>query len=49
MLDGLNAGVVGILAAALYTPAFTEGVTGPSTLAVAAVVIVAALIGWVAL
>lgn len=63
-LAGANAAVVGILAAALYTPVFTSGIHGPATMAVAAtafvalrsfkapawaVVIGAALIGWVAL
>ena len=63
-LAGANAAVVGILAAALYTPVFTSGVHGPATMAVAAgafvalhsfkvpawaVVIGAALIGWVVL
>ncbi len=40
-LAGVNAGVVGILAAALYTPVFTQGVTGVGTLSVAAVAFVA--------
>lgn len=63
-LAGVNAGVVGILAAALYTPVFAQGITGAGTLALAAaafvaltmwntpawaVVIAAALIGWIAL
>ncbi|MFC7580731.1 chromate efflux transporter [Schaalia naturae] len=63
-LAGVNAGVVGILAAALYTPVFTQGITGAGTLSLAAaafvaltmwktpawaVVIAAALIGWIAL
>ncbi|MGI6877539.1 chromate efflux transporter [Microbacterium sp. gxy059] len=63
-LAGVNAGVVGILAAALYTPVFTQGITGGGTLALAAaafvaltmwktpawaVVIAAALIGWITL
>ena len=63
-LAGVNAGVVGILAAALCTPVFTQGITGAGTLAVAAVafvaltmwktpawavVVAAALIGWIAL
>mgnify|MGYP002714342397 FL=1 len=63
-LAGANAAVVGILGAALYTPVFTEGVTGVATLSIAvvcyaaltswkvppwAVVIGAALVGWVAL
>src|SRR5690625_756693 len=62
-LAGVNAGVVGILAAALYTPVFTQGITGVGTLALAAVafvaltmwktpawavVLAAALIGWIA-
>lgn len=34
-LKGVNAGVVGILAAALYTPVFTEGVAGTPSLAIA--------------
>jgi len=66
VLMGVNAGVVGILAAALYTPVFTAGVldvgTGALTVAVLAfvalnnwrvpawaVVIAAALLGWVLL
>lgn len=40
-LAGVNAGVVGILAAALYTPVFTEGVTGVASLAIAVVCFVA--------
>jgi chromate transporter len=32
---GINAGVVGLLAAALYSPVFTEGVTSPLSLGVA--------------
>lgn len=36
-LQGVNAAVVGILAAALYTPVFTAGVTGPRSLALAVV------------
>ncbi|MBO1902050.1 chromate efflux transporter [Leucobacter weissii] len=40
-LTGVNAGVVGILAAALYTPVFTEGVTGPGGLVIAAASFVA--------
>lgn len=35
-LAGANAAVVGILAAALYTPVFTSGIHGPATTAVAA-------------
>lgn len=41
VLSGVNAGVVGLLAAALYTPVFTSGVTGPLTLALAAIAFVA--------
>lgn len=41
VLAGVNAGVVGLLAAALYTPVFTSGVTSPLTLALAAVAFVA--------
>ena len=41
VLAGVNAGVVGLLAAALYTPVFTAGITGPVTLALAAVAFVA--------
>lgn len=63
VLAGVNAGVVGILAAALYTPVFTQGIIGVGTLALAAVafvaltmwktpawavVLAAALIGWIA-
>lgn len=44
-LMGVNAGVVGILAAALYTPVFTEGVTSVATLAIAAAAFVA-LASW---
>lgn len=33
-LLGVNAGVVGILAAALYDPVFTSGITGPVTMAI---------------
>ncbi|MEH0147040.1 chromate efflux transporter [Corynebacterium sp. Q4381] len=40
-LSGANAAVVGILAAALYDPVFTAGITGPGTLAVAAAAFVA--------
>lgn len=40
-LMGVNAGVVGILAAALYTPVITEGIVSLATLAVAAVAFVA--------
>lgn len=42
---GVNAGVLGILAAALYTPVFTEGVTGIPALAIAAAAFVA-LASW---
>lgn len=44
-LKGVNAGVVGILAAALYDPVFTEGIDGVPTLAIAAVAFVA-LTSW---
>ncbi|GGA62249.1 chromate transporter [Pseudoclavibacter endophyticus] len=44
-LGGVNAGVVGILAAALYTPVFTEGITDAWTLSLAAVAFVA-LTAW---
>lgn len=40
-LMGVNAGVVGLLAAALYDPVFTAGITGAASLAVAAVAFVA--------
>lgn len=40
-LMGVNAGVVGILAAALYSPVFTLGITGPLTFAIAAAAFVA--------
>ena len=40
-LAGANAAVVGILAAALYTPVFTSGIHGPATMAVAAAAFVA--------
>ncbi len=40
-LMGVNAAVVGLLAAALYDPVFTQGVSGPATLALAAAVFVA--------
>lgn len=40
-LMGVNAGVVGILAAALCTPVFTEGVTSAASLAIATVAFVA--------
>lgn len=42
---GVNAGVVGLLAAALYTPVFTEGITSVAALAVAATAFVA-LTAW---
>lgn len=44
-LLGLNAGVVGILAAALYTPVFTSGAASTEALAVAAAAFVA-LTAW---
>lgn len=40
-LAGANVAVVGILAAALYTPVFTSGIAGPATMAVAAAAFVA--------
>jgi len=40
-LAGVNAGVVGLLAAALYSPVFTEGVTSVRALAVAVAAFVA--------
>ncbi|MCP1387450.1 chromate efflux transporter [Corynebacterium sp. TA-R-1] len=40
-LAGANAAVVGILAAALYNPVFTAGITGPITMAIAAAAFVA--------
>lgn len=40
-LAGINAGVVGLLAAALYTPVFTGGITGTSSLALAVAAFVA--------
>ncbi|NDV86844.1 chromate efflux transporter [Aurantimonas aggregata] len=39
-LAGVNAAVVGLLAAALYDPVFTEGVTSKGTMAIAAVAFV---------
>ena len=42
-LMGVNAGVVGILAAALYTPVFTDGITSIPALAVAVAAFVALL------
>lgn len=44
-LAGVNAAVVGLLAAALYDPVFTEGVTSPLTMAFAAAAFVA-LVVW---
>jgi chromate transporter len=44
-LAGVNAAVVGLLAAALYDPVFTEGVVSPLTMAIAAAAFVA-LAGW---
>jgi chromate transporter len=44
-LAGVGAAVVGLLAAALYDPVFTEGVTSPITMAIAAAAFVA-LIAW---
>ncbi len=44
-LMGVNAGVVGILAGALYTPVFTEGITSVPALAIAAGAFVA-LTSW---
>ena len=41
VLAGANAAVVGILAAALYTPVFTAGIAGPATMALAAAAFVA--------
>ncbi len=41
VLAGANAAVVGIPAAALYTPVFTSGISGPATMALAAVAFVA--------
>lgn len=40
-LSGVNAGVVGILAAALYHPVFTTGITSPLTLVIGAAAFVA--------
>lgn len=42
-LMGVNAGVVGLLAAALYTPVFTDGITTVASLAVATAAFVALL------
>jgi chromate transporter len=44
-LAGVNAAVVGLLAAALYDPVFTEGITSPATMAIAAAAFVA-LAAW---
>lgn len=44
-LLGVNAAVVGLLAAALYDPVFTEGVTSPTAMAIAAASFVA-LTAW---
>ncbi|GAB3430356.1 chromate transporter [Flindersiella endophytica] len=44
-LTGVNASVVGILAAALYTPVSTQGMTTPATMAIAAAAFVA-LTNW---
>ena len=44
-LAGVNAAVVGLLAAALYDPVFTEGVTSPLAMAIAAACFVA-LAAW---
>ena len=41
VLAGANAAVVGILAAALYTPVFTAGIAGSATMALAAAAFVA--------
>ncbi len=40
-MTGVNAAVVGLLAAALYDPVFAEGITGTATLAIAAVSFIA--------
>lgn len=40
-LLGINSAVVGILAAALYDPVFTQGITSPATLALAVAVFIA--------
>lgn len=45
MMRGANAAVVGILAAALYTPVFTTAITGPGPLALALLCFVL-LISW---
>jgi len=44
-LRGINAAVVGLLAAALYTPVFTQGVGSPVDMVIAAVCFVA-LVNW---
>ena len=44
-LVGVNAAVVGLLAAAFYDPVFTEGVTSPTAMAIAAAAFVA-LAAW---
>ena len=44
-LAGVNAGVVGLLGAALYDPVFTEGIRSPRAMALAAAVFVA-LAAW---
>ncbi|TIP52200.1 MAG: chromate transporter, partial [Mesorhizobium sp.] len=44
-LMGVNAAVVGLLAAALYDPVFTEGITSPVAMAIAAAAFVA-LAAW---
>jgi chromate transporter len=44
-LMGVNAAVVGLLAAALYDPVFSEGITSPAAMAVAAAAFVA-LTSW---
>lgn len=44
-LRGINAAVVGLLAAALYTPVFTQGVGSPIAMAIAAACFVA-LVSW---
>ena len=44
-LLGVNAAVVGLLAAALYDPVFAEGVTSPASMAIAAASFVA-LVAW---
>jgi chromate transporter len=46
-LAGVNAAVVGLLSAALYDPVFTEGITSPVAMAVAAAAFVA-LAAWTA-